>query len=247
MKNVDVYMIESGFIGGSSNTAGYIYSLEEHVAQTYVEEGKAKIVNFPSLNAYKKSVDDATSELEKELEAIDSNDRLTPEAKKEDRKELQEVYDQKLDEIDAEYKKELDKLLNNAQQKAGELTSDYDKDVARVKVGHIKAGVVMATSFTEALETLQREVELIDKGTAMELLAHFADIKKELDELGQAIDKVSRTRYIRDVYNDIRQKSLDAKQVGAQLDYNILKALKKSNRLLAGKRLSDIVKRVTFN
>lgn len=233
MNNVDIYMIESVSDGMGRKEAGYIYSVEEHIAEDMVKEGTAKVVNYPSLKAYEEAVEHITEQYKKKSEEIENNLRLTDEAKAEDKEKLLEESKQKVAEIEADYRQELDNLLGESIKKASEVEPKlgYDKDVVQVKVGHIRADVAMSSSFTEALEILKKEVLVMDKNVATELLAQFAEVKRELDELGQNIPSADRSRYIRGVYTDLKQKARDEKQAGALLDVDILNALKKSGNI----------------
>nr|WP_144922342.1 hypothetical protein [Paenibacillus bovis] len=233
MKNVEIYMTESVADNGTRKTAGYIYDVEEHIAEQLVSKGVAKVVNYPTLRRHETTVTNIVDQLKQELKAIEDNMRLTDTAKEDDKKALLEKYKQHVEEINAEYSQELDNLLEKAMEKASELKSelDYDKDVVRVKVGHIKTDVTMASSFTEALELLQKEVKMADKNVASELLADFTEIKRELDSLGQNISPPTRNRYIREIYDNLKVKSRDEKQSEAALEVDMLSSIKRNSNI----------------
>lgn len=233
MKNVDIYMIESVSDGMGRKEAGYIYSVPEHIADELVKAGTAKVVNYPSLKAYEEAVEDITEQYKNKKEEIANNPRLTEEARAEDIEKLLEESKRKVAEIEDNYRQELDKLLAEAIKKAGEVEPklDYDKDVVLVKVGHIRADIAMSSSFIEALGILQKALLVMEKNVATELLAQFVEVKRELDDLGQNIDSVHRSRYIREVYDNLKQKARDEKQAGALLEVEILNTLKKSGSI----------------
>lgn len=225
MKTVEIYMIDS--VDGHS--AGFIYEVKEHIAERLVEDGVARVVNYSRLNELKDAVKTIAAEVRDGIKAIEDNQRLSPIAKADDKREYIESCRQRVRDIDAEYKQEVEQLLQKAILKASAVKPklDYDKDVVRVRVGHIRTGVAMSSSFTEALELLQKEAVVIDKNVASELLAHFTEIKRELDILGQNISPNDRARYIREVYGKLKEKALDKELMETMTEVDILQAIKK--------------------
>lgn len=234
MEYKDIFMIENVSDRGTRKTAGYIYSVESHIASELISEGKAKEINYQSLNSHKQSVENLTKELEQKITEINENHRLTPEAKAEDISLLKKEFAAKAADYQNRYDQDLQTLKQSAKQHAKtiELDEGYDANKVRQTVGIVKTEVSMANSFTKAIEAINEQLEFIDRDSARELLSQFSEIKATLEEKGatmQARDDNSRrttvTTAVRRVYESIKQAAANERQVNASVEYRMLEAI----------------------
>jgi hypothetical protein len=231
MNLVDVYMIQDDTSRGLRYSSGYIYSVEEHVAEEYKQQGKAHVVNYQSLKAHEETVKKLSRELEDEIAGIQSNKRLSEEAKQEDIQALLTQYDVKANAIQARFNEDITTLQASAKSTATNLhvEPDFNSDQARLQAGIIQAEVEMAMSLIQAADAIQSKLDVIDKGTARELLSRFPEIKRSLEERGEkaGIRSDIKDRTIRNVYDDLRKVVQTEGQTSASLDYKVLDAIKK--------------------
>jgi len=230
----DVFMLANDTDRGTRKLAGYIYSVEKHIANELVGAGKAKEINYQSLNSHKQEVTKLSKELEEKIAAINENRRLSPEAKLEDIALVKKEIEAKVAQIQEDYNKDLQTLKQSAKQNAKtiELDEGYDANKVRQTVGIVKTEVSMANSFTKAIEAINEQLEFIDRDSARELLSQFSEIKATLEEKGatmQARDDNSRrttvTTAVRRVYESIKQAAANERQVNASIEYRMLEAI----------------------
>ncbi|MGG4467225.1 hypothetical protein ABER68_04200 [Paenibacillus alvei] len=236
MNHIDIFMLESVADRGTRKSADYIYSEEKHVANELISQGKAKEINYQSLNSHKESVENLIKEYEQKISSIKQNYRLTPVAKSEEIAIVKQETEVKVTEHQNNYDKDLRILKQAAKNTAGtiELDDSYNADKVRQTVGIVKTEVSMASSFTQAIEAIDEQVKNIDRDSARELLSQFSEIKTLLEEKGetmQARDDVSRkttvNRAIRQVYELIKQTSTNERQKNAFVEYRMLEAVEK--------------------
>jgi hypothetical protein len=234
MNYVEVYMLESVTDRGTRKEAGYIYSVEQHIADQLVSDGKALLVDFKSLKAHEVAVEKLAEEFEKSVAKINANYRLSPEGKAEEIAVLKEELEKKVDEYQQRFNEDLRRLKEIAKEKSLSFDSDgkVDADKVRQTVGIIKADVEMASSFTEAIELLQSQIKFIDRDSARELLSQFTEIKAILEKKGETMNSRSdeARRYavssaIRKLYDDLKKVAVSAKQEKALVEYKMLEAI----------------------
>lgn len=238
MEQVEVYMLKNGDDKGNVYSGGYIYSVDEYVAEKFEKEGIAKGIRYQSLKSHKDNVNKAVEEIQEEIARIEGNGRLSADAKFADTQEVIQKYEEKINGIQAQYSHDVQVLQDAAARKASEISmeNDFDSDKVRQKAGMLRADVEMATNLLAAAEILQGEASLIDKGTARELLSHFTEIKKTLEEKGKAghIENRLIRMTVRNVYDDLKKAGEDPSQVAASAEYNMLKTIKEYRNDITG-------------
>ncbi|MCM3032833.1 hypothetical protein [Niallia sp. MER 6] len=243
MNYTEIYMVESVIDRGTRKSADYIYSVEKHVADELISQGKAREVNYQSLNAHKEGVDKLLKEFEQKITSIKENYRLTPEGKLEEIAALKQATEVKVEEYQNKYEQDLKTLKQAAKRTAGtiELTNNYDADKVRQTVGIIKTEVSMASSFTQAIKAIDEHVMNIDQDSARELLSQFSEIKTMLELKGkkmQARDDISRqatvNSVIRRAYESIKQVSTNESQRNASVEFRMLEAVEKYSGNIRG-------------
>jgi predicted nucleic acid-binding Zn-ribbon protein len=229
MEQVEVYMLKNDSTGGLRYSAGYIYSMDKHVAERLKRDGIAKEINYQSLNAHRSSVSKTVEELQQEIEKIENNKRLTDDAKREDTQRVIQTYEEKVNELQAKYNKDLETLKDAAKKNAStfETEENFDADKVRQHAGMIRSEVEMAVSLTRSAEAIQEQLTFMDKGTARELLAQFTDIKRSMEEKGTAanISAPLINKTVRNVYDGLKKAAEDSTQVSASAEYNLLRAV----------------------
>ncbi len=231
MEYQQIYITQDENVGGLRYTAGNIYLVEKHIADQLIGEGKARVAEYVSLNSHKQEVNKAISELEEEVQRISKNQRLAPEAKKDDILQLVKEYDERINSIQDQYMKDIDTLYRAAQEKAITINIDdkFNADKARQEAGIIRSEIEMIPSLLVAAETIQSKLEFIDRGTARELLSQFIDVKRALEEKGkngQISDSLVRIT-IQNIYNGLKKVADDPVQVKATEEAAMIKAIKK--------------------
>lgn len=243
MNYADIYMLESVIDRGTRKSADYIYSVEKHVADELISQGKAREVNYQSLNAHKEGVEKLIKEYEQKISSINQNYRLTPVAKSEEIAIVKQETEAKVAEHQNNYDKDLKILKQAAKKTAGtiELDDSYNTDKVRQTVGIVKTDVSMASSFTQAIESINEQVKNIDRDSARELLSQFSEIKMLLEEKGETMqsrDDVSRkttvNRAIRQAYELIKQTSTNELQKNASVEFRMLEAVEKYHGNIRG-------------
>lgn len=228
MNYIDVYMTESDSTRGQLYSAGYIYHVEDHIAKQFEEEGKGRVINYSSLNAHRENVTVLAAQLENEIESIKANKRLSEEGRQEDITTLLKEYKDEIARVQEKYNSDL-QTLQNASKKAAssfKLDDTFNPDQVRYQAGIIRAEIEMSSSLTYAANAIQSKLDIIDKATARELLSHFTEIKKSLEEKGANISDTLRRTTIRNVYEDLKKVAEDESQANANTEYRVFEAIK---------------------
>ncbi|PEF46131.1 hypothetical protein CON22_13260 [Bacillus cereus] len=228
----DIYMLTNADVEGGYRYAGKIYSFNEAKADKLIKEGQAKYPYNSSENQLREKAEKLSTDFDKELEAIRSNERLTDDARLEDIKSLIEKFDKEYNLTQYLYTKCIDDGLALAKKIEGiaplKATNQFDMEKVRQEVGVMMSELIMANDFTEAISYLERKVEVADREIARELLSKFATIKSQLDELNQG-DSVARAMSntkVRSLYEDLKCTAADEKQVEASSKIALYSALK---------------------
>ncbi|KAB2332933.1 hypothetical protein [Bacillus mesophilum] len=230
----DIYMLESVSDRGTRKSTGLIYSEETHVADELISEGKAKEINYPSLKSHEESVVTAVSEFEVRVTAINDNYRLSPEGKAEKITLLKEELKEKVNGFQEKFSHDLNVLKQAAKKTATsiDLDNSYNADKVRQTVGIVKTEISMASSFTQAIESINEQLTNIERDSALELLSQFSEIKSMLESKGekmQARSDSARTvtinGAIRSTYEAIKEAASNENQRNANVEYKMLEAI----------------------
>ncbi|MEK5107215.1 hypothetical protein MHI57_10725 [Cytobacillus sp. FSL K6-0129] len=229
MKNIDVYMVHSDSRGGAVRTQGFIYSVEEHIANQLISEGKASRVEFNELKRYEDSVAVLTDDLTIAVEKVLQNNRLTIDARKSDILSLVNEAKIKADKVQSDYIATLKRLKQDAEKRAISYEEEEKVDWNKIKqdAGIIRTQIVMQPNLISVISIINDKLPLLEKPVIRTLLSQFYDIRAELEKVGSNLKPEIKRQSINEIYRKILEFSKDEQQVGSDLDYQKLEAKEK--------------------
>ncbi|WP_272031220.1 hypothetical protein [Oceanobacillus kimchii] len=226
LKMVEVFITNGVTVFSNHYFSGNIYLVEKYKADKLIDEGNAIKISFPQLDSIEKKLEARVDKLEKDIEKLISNQRLTYDAKSEARQDLINQADQELKEMNKSYMFWIDELIKDEKNKSIDFNSksDYNHDKLEEKVGIIISEIEMSFSFDDAIRKLEDHLEFIDEPTSIRLLSKFTIIKDILMKKGRNIQGLSRK--ISGVYNKIKDSSQNKMQEQATVKFRMLQAIK---------------------
>lgn len=227
MSHKEIYMLKDT----KTYRKGLIASIPEKEAEQVVNNGEGKEVNFPSLDKYKKKIDEAVEQRGNKLKQIEEDYRLSPEGKRENKEQINSEYEGIIGGYRKEYSLELKRLKFESEmdiKKKSTLPSSANQvpqSEIDFRVGTFLMQLNKDKNVVESLETLEANLSTMPEEVAKGLLAKYTDIKSELE--GKEDPKEPQKRYskninIRKFFDKLQEKVEGEKESEAKLNYEIL-------------------------
>ncbi|WP_419893606.1 hypothetical protein [Oceanobacillus kimchii] len=226
LEMVEVFVTNGVTVYNNHYYSGNIYLVEKYKADSLINEGNAVKVSFPDLDRIKDKMEAKVNKLSSDVEKINNNSRLTPDAKVSDKAELVNHVEKELRELNDSYLFWVNQLLQEEKNKALDVNrnKDYDADKVAEKTGIIISEIEMSFSIDDAITKIEDHLEFIDESTSRRLLSQFTKIKAILEEKGKHTQNPSRK--ISKIYQKIKDASQNENQELATVKHRLLKTLK---------------------
>lgn len=227
---VEVYMSQTDKAGGQQLHEGGIYTIQKWQADSVISNGSGVMAEAGPLKLTKTKMDIITQTLKEETEKVKANDHLSDIGKREQIKALVAQSEALAEATQAQYANELEVLLQAETKRAAQSTgsSKMDPHEARTQAGLIKAEVAVAPTLEKALDAIRTKLPHLDSAVSRELLAQYADIKRDLAGLSKGVDgfaKVKEGQLIRALYTDLVTATTTPEQAQAMAKKKMLEAM----------------------
>ena len=227
---VDMYMNATDTSAGQSFHAGGIYSIPKWKADQLKGNGSAMPLDIAPLKDTTQKIDTITATLKAETEKIKADDHLSDLGKKEKIKLLIQQAEVMAESVQNQYANEIEVLKQYETKKAAQSvgTSKMDPHEARTQAGLLKASVAVAPTLEKAIEAVKTKLPHLDSAVSRELLAQYADIKRDLTSMSKgdsAHTKAKDWLLISGLYNDLLAASTSPEQAKANEKVKLLEAI----------------------
>lgn len=225
MNKVEIYVTNNNEHG---LTPGYIYPVEEHIADSLTSNNSAKTVDYKSLNDIKTVIDNVSSEHNDAVQAVKDDFRLTEDGKKEKIEALEAEYHEQMTKYSDEYKNRISTLKEVAKEKTQFNSDDNKMDADTVRQ---ESGLMLAKLDRAKLGDVVSMVESaeLNQQVARELLSNWLQIKSVMLEKLSANPSLHERQGLNTtmstLYNAIEKASTSDGQKSASDELRILDAL----------------------
>lgn len=227
---VDMYMSKTESSGGQSFHGGNIYSMPKWRADQLKENGSAIPLEIAPLKETTQKMDAITQTLKEQAAKIKADEHLSDLGRKEKIKVLVQQAEAMAESLQTQYANEIEVLKQYETKKAAvsTSTSKMDPHEARTQAGLLKAEVAVATNIEKAVDAVRTKIPHLDSAVTRELLAQYADIKRDLESLSKgdsAHTKAKEGMLIRGLYSDLLAASTSPEQAHANEKVKMLEAI----------------------
>lgn len=197
-----------------------IYMEDEAKADELINAGKAVKLELPELERLEKQASDIYDEYMAKVKQIkqSNNPIYTEEVKAYELERLKKEYEQKSQEIEAEYQKYREKAIEEAKIRAAQARmkiTKEDRAVAEQFKNRALLKIVGTSDKGKALSEIKNEIELLTDEQKTALQGYIAEILKDID--GHILQKQAVISAVQDVCNE----DLLAYEVAKQLPASV--------------------------